>query len=139
MVSSLVESDLCRAGIIALLKDIINGNMSDRSRQLLLASRLVALNKPRGGYRPITVGELFYRLAGIIVVRKIVKAAATLLAPHQYGVGVSGGAERILQTLCNIPSLTAPLHWLYSRLTSRMLSTHVIGLACYVSYTPHHS
>jgi len=30
-------------------------------------SRLVALNKTDGGHRPIAVGELFYRLAGVIV------------------------------------------------------------------------
>ena len=59
MVSSLAESDVCRAGIIALLKDIVNGNLPERARQLLLACRAVALNKPTGGYRPIAVGELF--------------------------------------------------------------------------------
>ena len=99
MVSSLAESDICRAGIIALLKDIVNGKLPERARQLLLACRAVALNKPTGGYRPIAVGELFYRLAGIIVVRKITGAAATLLAPHQHGVGVPSGAERILHSL----------------------------------------
>lgn len=99
MLSSLAESDVCRAGIIALLKDIINGNLPDHARQLLLACRAVALNKPSGGYRPIAVGELFYRLAGVIVVRKITGAAASLLAPHQYGVGVPSGAERILHSL----------------------------------------
>ena len=34
-----------------------------RARQYLLASRLVGLNKPDAGVRPIAVGELFYRLA----------------------------------------------------------------------------
>ncbi|MDB5910672.1 MAG: uncharacterized protein JWP34_4786, partial [Massilia sp.] len=99
LLSSLVESDLCRAGIIALLKDIINGNMSERARQMLLSSRLVALNKTDGGHRPIAIGELFYRLAGVIVVRKITKTAAALLAPHQFGVGIPAGAERILHSL----------------------------------------
>ena len=47
-------------GVIALLKDIINGNLPERARQLLLASRLVALTKPNDGkYRPIAVGELY--------------------------------------------------------------------------------
>jgi len=99
MISSLAESDICRAGIIALLKDIVNGNLPERARELLLACRAVALNKPTGGYRPIAVGELFYRLAGVIVVRKVTGAAATLFAPHQYGVGVPSGAERILHSL----------------------------------------
>ena len=59
MLSSLVESDICRGGIIALLKDIINGNLPEPARQYLLASRLVGLNKPDGGVRPIAIGELF--------------------------------------------------------------------------------
>jgi hypothetical protein len=87
-------------GIIALLKDIINGNLPERARQLLLASRLVALAKPNSGkYRPIAVGELFYRLAGVIVVRKVTADAAALLTPHQLGVGVRCGAEQILHSL----------------------------------------
>ena len=41
MLSSLAESSICRGGIIALLKDITNGNIPDEARQYLLASRLV--------------------------------------------------------------------------------------------------
>ena len=99
MLSSLAESSICRGGIIALLKDITNGNIPDEARQYLLASRLVGLNKPDAGVRPIAVGELFYRLAGVIAVRKVTAAAAELLSPHQYGIGVSGGAERIVHSM----------------------------------------
>ena len=45
------------------------------------------------------MGELFYRLAGVIVVRKVTANAASLLAPHQLGVGVRCGAEQILHSL----------------------------------------
>jgi hypothetical protein len=99
LLSTLVESDICRAGIIALLKDIINGNLPDSARQLLLASRAIGLGKPDNGIRPIAIGELFYRLAGVIAVRKIAVTAGKLLAPHQFGVGVANGAERILHSL----------------------------------------
>jgi hypothetical protein len=99
MLSSLVESSICRGGIIILLKDIINGNITDQARQYLLASRLVGLNKPDAGARPIAIGEVFYRLAGVIAVRKITAAAAELLVPHQYGIGVPSGAERIVHSM----------------------------------------
>ena len=100
LLSTLSESALCRGGIIALLKDIINGDLPHSARQLLLSSRLVALNKPGGsGLRPIAMGEMFYRLAALIVTRNIAKTAASLLSPHQYGVGVSSGAERIVHSL----------------------------------------
>ena len=71
MLSILVQSDICRTGLIALFKDIVNGGLPDDARQLLLASRLVALAKPNSdGYRPIAVGEMFYRLAAIVAVEK---------------------------------------------------------------------
>ena len=85
---------------ITLLKDIINGNLPDSARQLLLASQAIGLGKPdNNGIRPIAIGELFYRLAGVIVVRKVTADAAALLAPHQLGVGVRCGAEQILHSL----------------------------------------
>lgn len=100
MLSILAHSDICRLGVTALLRDIINGDMPDDARQLLLTSRLVALTKPNSdGYRPIAVGELFYRLAAIVAVRRVSDQAATLLAPHQYGIGVAAGAEKILHSL----------------------------------------
>ena len=55
LLSSLAESTLCRGGIIALLSDIINGNIPDEARRLLLASRLVGLSKPDSGVRPHVV------------------------------------------------------------------------------------
>ena len=100
MISTLAESDLCRAGIIALLKDIVNGQLPASAQQLLLSSRLVALNKPDGGgLRPIAMGELFYRLAALTMTRRMAGTAASLLSPHQYGVGVASGAERVVHSL----------------------------------------
>ena len=100
MLAILVQSDICRLGVIALLRDIINGDLPDDARQLLLASRLVALTKPNSdGYRPIAVGEVFYRLASIVAVKRVSTEAARLLAPHQYGMGVAAGAEKILHSV----------------------------------------
>ena len=45
------------------------------------------------------MGELFYRLAAIVAVRRVSKQAAELLAPHQYGLGVAAGAEKIVHSL----------------------------------------
>ena len=100
MLAVLVQSDICRLGLIALFKDIINGELPSDARELLLTSRLVALAKPNSdGLRPIAVGELFYRLAAIVAVRRVSKQAAKLLAPHQYGLGVAAGAEKIVHSL----------------------------------------
>jgi hypothetical protein len=100
LLAALVESDLCRLGIVALLKDILNGNIPDAARPYLLASRLVAITKPDSdSLRPIAVGELFYRLAAVIAVSRTRTAAARLLSPHQHGVGVPSGAERIVHSM----------------------------------------
>ena len=99
MLSTLVSSDICRAGIIALMRDMINCRLPAEAAKLLCASRLVGLNKPGGGIRPVAVGELFYRMAGVIMMKKVSGVAAQLLAPHQYGVGVPSGAERILHSV----------------------------------------
>ena len=58
-------------------------------------SRLVALAKPNSdGLRPIAVGELFYRLAAIVAVRRVSGEAATLLSPTPVWCGRgSGGGE----------------------------------------------
>jgi hypothetical protein len=45
------------------------------------------------------MGELFYKLAALIMTRKVAHTATSLLVPHQYGVGVSSGAERIVHSL----------------------------------------
>ena len=82
MLSSLVESALCRAGIITLLSDIVNGKLPEQARQYLLSSRVVGLTKPDSGVRPIAIGEMFYQLAAVLAVRRVTAAAATLLAPH---------------------------------------------------------
>jgi len=100
MLAVLAESDICRGGIVALLKDILNGSIPDAVRPYLLACRLVGLNKVGGnGVRPIAIGELFYRLAAVMAVRKVTADAAKLLSPHQYGIGVSSGAERIVHSM----------------------------------------
>ena len=85
---------------MALFKDIINGELPSEARDLLVTSRLVALAKPNSnGLRPIAVGELFYRLAAIVAMRRVSEQAAELLAPHQYGLGVAAGAEKIVHSL----------------------------------------
>ena len=79
-----------------------NGQLPLSVQPHLLSCRLVAPNKPSGvagDVRPIAVGELFYRLASIVAVNRVSESAAALLQPHQYGIGVPGGNERIVHSL----------------------------------------
>ena len=101
MLSVLVDSVSCRIGLIRLLQDIINGNIPDTVRPHLLTCKLVAINKPgiKTGVRPIAMGEIFYRVSAILATHRVRDIAANLLLPHQYGVGVPGGCERIVHSL----------------------------------------
>ncbi|HYC00552.1 MAG TPA: hypothetical protein VEC57_15570 [Candidatus Limnocylindrales bacterium] len=86
--------------LAVLVADISNGTLGDPlSKGLLLTSRLVGVPKPRGGLRPIAVGELFPKLAGLHVLDQIGGALPALLGPVQKGVGVAGGCERGVHVL----------------------------------------
>ena len=58
----------------------------------LLASRLVALEKPNGGVRPIAMGVALVQLVSICALACVPDVVA-LLTPLQVNVGIRGGAE----------------------------------------------
>ena len=72
------------------VNDLLSGDIPHS--HLLLASRLIALEKPQEGVRPIAIGEVFLRLSSICAL-STAEDAADLLMPLQIGVGISGGAE----------------------------------------------
>ena len=73
-----------------IVTDLLSGDIPHC--HLLLASRLIARQKPHGGVRPIAIGEAFLRLSSSCALSTAQKAA-DLLAPLQIGVGTSGGSE----------------------------------------------
>ena len=90
------DNDTCRRGIAVLMTDISNCRIPSAVRPHLTATRLIALAKPNNTPRPIAMGELLYRPAAAHAVQAVSKEARALLAPHQYGIGVSGGCEHIV-------------------------------------------
>lgn len=65
-------------------------------REWVVASRLIPINKPGGGIRPIAVGESFARLAGQWVLGLFSSQVGESLLPSQFGVGTPGGVEPII-------------------------------------------
>ena len=65
----------------------------------LLDSLLLALQKPKGGVRPIAVGEVWYRLAAMCAIEAVGKDAGRALAPLQVGVGTASGAEAVAHSI----------------------------------------
>ena len=61
---------------------------------LLCASRLIGLQKPDGGVRPIAIGDLIYKVALKAIL--ITSFRPSMLLPCQLGVSIPGGVEPII-------------------------------------------
>ena len=76
--------------ILAVVNLILSGELP--RHPALLDAALIALTKPNQDVRPIAIGETLYKLAGTCALVSLSDKAREL-APHQLGVGVSGGVE----------------------------------------------
>lgn len=84
----------------------------------MLASRLVALQKCKGGVRPIAVGEVWTRFCCLCAL-ELCSEASIALAPLQLGVGVAGVHKASAMHCELVPKLT----WTMS-LLQQMSGTH---------------
>ena len=81
-------------GLTALLQDVVNGNVSQWTRDLLCAAELTPFEKPNGGIRPIAPESAILKLAIIAAMLTMEEGAiGRVLAPCQFGVGRPGGPE----------------------------------------------
>lgn len=81
-----------RAALLRLVNAMLAGQLPRDTA--LLDCRLIAVHKPDGGARPIAIGEVLVRIAGVCVLAANPELARDL-APLQQGVGVPGGAENV--------------------------------------------
>src|SRR4051794_33495105 len=91
-----------------MITDIINGDVDEGPRQLLLASRLIGIYKAnRRDICPVAVGDAFYRTAAITAL-DLVPVHSLFAGTAQFGVGRSGGSERALSAICAAIDLNGP-------------------------------
>eukprot|EP01039_Chlorochromonas_danica_P001693 gene1693-1849_t len=85
--------------VARFLSSLANGQLPN---QLWIRSRAVLLPKPEAGkFRPLGIGEAWYRVLGRCLLLDIGSGPSDLLQPLQLGCGVSGGSEiaaRLAQT-----------------------------------------
>ena len=62
-------------------------------------AHLIALSKPDGGVRPITIRLTLGRLAGKVAMAKLKDTCKTLFQPHQLGDGIAKGGEIAVHSL----------------------------------------
>ena len=64
LLQSLAADTDCYAGIECIVNDILNGDLSSDSREVILASVLVVAAKSSGGVRPIAIVKCFINWRG---------------------------------------------------------------------------
>ena len=79
----------------SLMKDILNGDISERAAELLRMSRLVALPKPDAGIRPIAMGEVIVAMAARIAMMHVSEDLGAEFQGLQFALD-EGGAEKIV-------------------------------------------
>jgi hypothetical protein len=81
-------------------------------RPFLCGATLHAGLKPKGGYRPIGIGETLSRLASKCFSTALASETAAFLSPLQLGVKVRGGCEAVIHsvsTILNTPESAVPV------------------------------
>ena len=90
-----MRSEPVKKMLTTLVTMLLAGTAPGRS--FLCTSRLIALDKPDGGVRPIAVGELIYRLCTKAILRHSFRPDS--LSPCQYGVGTRSGVEPVIRAV----------------------------------------
>jgi len=82
------------------IMDLCNGRIVGSGRNLLLASVLIPLRKPKGGIRPIAIGECFVKIAKAYMLSLVdAEQLKFLMAPVQFGIMSKGGVERVVHSV----------------------------------------
>ena len=81
------------AAVVSLLS---NGQACSDVAPFLCGAHLVAVPKPKGGVRPIAIGELLRRLTGKCLMAQVQAAGREHFFPAQVGVAVPAGAEAVV-------------------------------------------
>ncbi len=90
---------------------VLHGRVPEASRQHFFGARLICLQKPDGGHRPIGAGTCFRRLAMGFAIRVFSDRIGERLGASQLGVGVPDGpaifAHTVRSALDNHPEWVA--------------------------------
>eukprot|EP00959_Pyramimonas_sp_CCMP1952_P451480 9452781-Pyramimonas_sp.AAC.1 len=82
-----------KEALVQVLAFIMRGEAPPAASTALLGGRLIPLQKPDGGVRPLACGETLRRMAAKAATKKHKELIAQAVGPHQYGVGRRNGVE----------------------------------------------
>ena len=101
IVRLLLDDELCCINLCHMICDLINGFLGKDVIRRINRSRLVAIPKSCGGVRPVAMGEVLNKLAGIVLMQRYEHTLAPLFAPMQQGAFSKAGCEKIVHQLRN--------------------------------------
>ena len=86
---------LAAESLARLMNKSLDGSLHAKVAALMVLARagLIPKTDGSGGWRPLGIGEGFYRLQWKVVIRATKDAVGAQLLPHQLAVGVKGGCE----------------------------------------------
>ena len=93
------KADKALQALTKVINLMVDGKLPEDVSPFMAGARLHAVKEKDGGIRPIAVGNLLRRLASKLVAREVATKAASMLSPHQLGVGVRGGCEAIVHSV----------------------------------------
>jgi hypothetical protein len=95
---AVLDDETLAAQLTTLVQRLGDGSLPPAAAELLADSRLIPLEKPDGGIRPIAIGDVLRRLSARILLRHCRDAIDEHFAPHQVGVGLRCGAEAVVRS-----------------------------------------
>ena len=88
------ETSAMAGRIASVFNRIYSGTMPEATRWIWTRSRSLLIPKEgTNGYRPLGIGDVWYRLLMRIPYSRVAKKLGETLAPEQLAVGISGGCE----------------------------------------------
>lgn len=97
----LIEDEVCMRGLGDIVQDIMNNNVSEDGRQILLLGKLIAVQKHGDPTtpRPVTIGDILYKAAAVYGLKLVEGALPPIFKGIQLGLGEPGGSIRAIHTI----------------------------------------
>jgi ribonuclease HI len=91
--AGLATDPQCLEGLVAIVQDIVNGNLSTSAIDIIASAVSVATDKGGDQVRPLAVPEVLYKVAAMFVIASIEQHMPSLFSTIQLGCGTRSGVE----------------------------------------------
>ena len=96
MLRLLADDEESSTALCHMLRDVVNGEIASSVRDRLTRCRLMAINKPQNGIRPIAIGETLLKVCGSILLNRNEEKLKKFFQPVQRGILQKNACEGIV-------------------------------------------